>query len=333
MRNKIVFIILIAFLLLPGTLFAQRSTGGRRPTTVELSVVANVSKARVEVFQAGSGTAAFTGSSPFVQAMAKGSYTVTVSASGYESQTQSVNLQANQTLNFTLQAATVALRVTSNAPGALVKVMPANRSNVVASGNATFNANLERGNYQVEVSASGYITATQNVNMTRNQNININLQPALVALRVTSNVPTAQVQVLPARGSNVVASGNITFSANLEKGQYRVQVSASGYVTETRDVNMTRNQNVNINLRPATGTVNIIIPATILDLRKGNPASQVEVHIDGIQQEGNTAFQLRPGNHTVRISSGAFNVQRNLNIAAGQTYDFEIYMGISVNGE
>ncbi|MBI9104637.1 MAG: PEGA domain-containing protein [Spirochaetales bacterium] len=254
-RNKIVIILMMAALLLPGMLFAQRATGGRRSSNVELTVQCNVRGANVEVTPQESKDTQ-RGSAPATFTVAKGAYTITVSANGYDTATQSVNLTAAQTVNITLQ-------------------------------------------------------------------------PTEFALRVTSNVPTALVQIKAPNGSNV-GTGRVALTENLRPATYEITVSADGYNTATRSVSLSRNQTINVDLTPAMGTVNIVIPAAFLDVRNGNPSDQVEVYVDGQKQSSNRSVQMRPGRHTIRVSSGGFNIQQIVNIAAGDSRTLELFMELQL---
>ena len=330
MNKKLLFLIIAITLLLPGALFAQRRGG--RTANPELTVQSNVRGAKVEIFQQGnSKTALQTGTAPMTASLTAGVYNIVVTADGYERGSQNVNLQESQTVNINLQPSTVALRVAANVNGARVQVLGPGSQSQAGAGTVPFSANLHKGSYRVVVSANGFETETRQVNLQSDQNISFNLKPSTVSLRITSNVPTAQVSVLGPNSRNQAAGGKVTFSADLLMGSYEVIVSAAGYNTATRTINLTGNQNLNITLTPAMGTVNLIIPAEFLDLRQGNPTGQMAVYIDGLPQDGNRTFQIRPGNHTIRVSSGAFNVQKNITVQAGDVYNFEIFMELRVS--
>lgn len=258
MRNKI-GIVLLLLIIIPGFVFAQSSTGGRRrgASTVSLTVTANV-QAQVEIRTAGTtkdalaNASTYQGRTPFTQAdLAKGAYTVTVSANGYESQTRQIDLQDNQTINFNLQQ--------------------------------------------------------------------INFQ-----LRVISNVPAAQIYI----NNQSVGRGSVTQTNR--PGNYRVRVTASGYNEFNTTVNLNEDKVVNVVLQPSMGTVNIDIPATVLDPRVNNAVSQVRIFVDGTQQNA-TTLQLRPGRHAIRISSGGLSSEKMIDVRAGEVYTIEVFMGFNVN--
>ena len=256
MKNKIFIIALILALLVPGLIFAQRSTGGRtRVVNYTLTIQCNVRGANIQMDKIeGTKDDSFRGNAPFSQTVTAGSYNINVSADGYDSQSRVIEVSSDQTVNFTLI-------------------------------------------------------------------------PSKVNLRISSNVPVAQVQVQGPDSAN----GRVTFNQALTKGNYRITVSASGYNTVTRNVNLSSDQNLTINLTPSTGTVNFIIPTDFLDMRNGNPTSLVEVYVDGQKQSNNRTVTMRPGRHTIRLSSGAFNVQKVLDIQAGQVYDFQLVMDLQLS--
>jgi len=256
MKKKI-FLIFIVLTLVSTALIAQSSSGGRsRSRNVSLTVTANVSAdVIIQGGRAKDGsvtTGTFQGRTPFTQAnLPKGTYSVTVSANGYTSQTQQVDLQGNQTLNFNLQAANF-------------------------------------------------------------------------SLRVTSNVPSSQIFI----NNRSVGRGNVSLS--YQPGSYRIRVSAPGYNDYNANIVLNENKVVNAVLQPSMGTVNISIPTTALDPRVNNARNQVRIFVDGSPQNA-TTLQLRPGRHAIRVTSGGLSSERMIEVQAGEVYTIEVFMGFNVN--
>ena len=94
---------------------------------------------------------------------------------------------------------------------------------------------------------------------------------------------------------------------------------------------MNQNQILNAVLQPAMGTLNLIVPAELLDRRGENPYAQIKLYVDGSFQNG-TSFQLTPGRHAIRVSSGGLSFEKMVDIYAGQTFNLELFMGFTVNG-
>lgn len=210
--------------------------------------------------------------------------------------------------------------VNANVPGADVLI------NGSVRGQAPITISLNPGTYTIRVVGRGYNDWQQNIRVNGDMTVNANLAPANFSLSVRTNVPGAQVFI------NNQNRGRGNVNQSLPPGNYQVRVTAPGYTDYNVTVNLNQNQTVNAVLQPAMGTLNIIIPTNVLDLRVGNPQAQIKVFVDGSPQNGST-FQLTPGRHAVRISSGGMSTERMFDIVAGQSYNIEVFMGFTVNGE
>lgn len=211
------------------------------------------------------------------------------------------------------------ITVNSNVNGADVIV------NGSVQGMTPMRLQLPPGNYTFRVAKRGYNDWIQTVNVNGDITLNANLAAPTFNLTVTSNVPAAEIFV---NGAN---QGRGRLNQPLPPGNYQVRVAAPGYNDFTATVNLNQNQTVNAVLQPAMGTLNLIIPAEILDRREGNPYAQIKLHVDGSPQNG-TSLQLTPGRHVIRVSSGGLSFERMVDITAGQAYNLEVFMGFTVNG-
>ncbi len=250
MKRRIVIFIVSLFLILPGAVFAQRTTGGRSAPTYSISISANV----------------------------RASITIT-------------NLSNNSTV----------------------------------SGTTSFSQTLTQGNYSVQASASGYVSQTQTVNLNSAKTINFTLQPSTARLNVTSNVNGATIRI--SGSSN--ASGSAPYQVDLPLGNYTVSISAGGYVSQSRSVNLRSAENIHFDLQPAMGTVQVIISPAILNKKVVNARSQIQIYDNGSLLSG-TSFQMRPGQHTIQIVSGGFMAQTTINVAAGVIYTINPQLTLSV---
>src|SRR6056297_150851 len=165
-------ILILIFIMISVSGYAQRSTGGRKstktapsPSTYQLSVRATVSNYQVII-----DGQTIRGTTATVQA---GQHNVTVRANGYEEWRQSVNVNGNRTINATLQPLQPVrhrLSINSNVGGAYVYI---DGSRV---GTTPFSGSYEAGSYSVRVSSSGYQDWSRNVNINSNQSLNAQLQ-------------------------------------------------------------------------------------------------------------------------------------------------------------
>ncbi len=325
---KKILILFLTILLVPTLIFAQSASGGRsrRASTFQLTVTANVSASVSIINPAVKGFSALTGNTTFVKALAPGKYTVKVTAPGYIPQTKAVDLKTNQTLSFQLQAALVRLKVTSNVNGALVQFSGAG----TASGNAPFQKDMTPGNYTVSISANGYEPQSRSINLQSAQNVHFNLVLSTASLNVTSNVKGAKVQFSNPAVKGSAGTGTIPFQKNLVLGNYSITVSAGGYVTQTKSLNLTRNANLNFELQPAMGTVQVRVAPDSLNKSDIYAREKIQIIDNGIEMES-LSFQLRPGQHTIQIVSGGLWTQTTIKVQAGKTYTIQPVLSLKVN--
>ena len=223
------------------------------------------------------------------------------------------------------RGSTFQLTITANVPASVSITNPMEKAFTALNGNTTFVQALVPGKYTVKVSAPGYIAQTKTIDLTANQTVNFQLQPALVRLKVTSNVHGASVQVSGAG----TASGNIPFQKNLTLGNYTVSISANGYESQSRAVNLQSAQNIHFNLKTAMGTLQVVISPDSLNKRDIYAREKILIIDNGIEMEGMN-FQLRPGQHTIQIISGGLWTQTTINVEAGKTYTIQPTLSLEI---
>ena len=154
------------------------------------------------------------------------------------------------------------------------------------------------------------------------------------SLQVNSNVRGASISVVGKDGAktsrfsqntsdSVNINSKVPFKQTLKQGEYTITVSAPGYHTETRNINLTSNQNLTINLRLITAKVIITIPPTILNPKISNPAAQIKIYDNGELLGKGNIFELTPGQHTIQIVSGGIMLQGTFRLQAGKSYTIE----------
>ena len=332
-----IFAILIILSVITLPVFAQRSgalsgSGSSSQSQGQvLSVNSNVRGASVVVKTAEKYPKPVAeGTAPFNVQLSTGAYIVTVSAPGYDTEEQSVNFRNSMTLNFNLNQnapVQVSLSVRSNVRDAKIVITGGGISGQLI-GAAPFTAQLAKGNYRISVSAPGYLTTQQQLSLTSSRTLNINLDAETYSLSVTSNVTGAKVFI---RGENLNGqlTGTTDMTSVLPAGTYVIKVNAPGYFAEEKTVVFNQSSTIYFDLRARTARLEVIIPNNILDYSMGNPAAQIKIFDNGSKING-TSTQLTPGQHTIRVTSGAFAAQQTINVRAGDSYRMELNFGFAM---
>lgn len=144
-------------------------------------------------------------------------------------------------------------------------------------------------------------------------------------MNVTSNVTGAKVRV----SGSASLSGTIPFQKNLILGNYSITVSAGGYVSQTKSLDLTRDTNFHFELQPAMGTVQVMVAPDSLNKRDIYAREKILIIDNGIEMEG-LSFQLRPGQHTIQIISSGLWTQTTIQIEAGKTYTIQPVLSLKV---
>ena len=302
--------------LVAGGVFAQSAAGGRvRQVPVskyDITVNSNVKGAAIYIDnqrQKGTTPATFT--------LSAGDHLFRVVASGYEEYARQVNISSAITINAYLNPMNVKIAFRSNVANAQVLI------NGAFKGRTPLDIDLTPGRYALKSTAPGYQDYETTINVSRNDTINIYLQPLTYSLMISSNVPNADVTV------NGSMHGNAPFRATVPGGSYTVKITAPGYLDYITTVNVQQDTTVNAFLQPALATVNIDLPSAFTDNRRKDSASMILVYVDGVQQ-GASAFQVTPGKHSIRFVSGGFATEQDFQFESGQTYTLSPYLEIRI---
>ncbi len=291
------------------------------PTTIipvfALTVTSNVNGADVYM-----GTKLF-GKTPFTGNFGRGVFDLTVKAPGYSDFTQKISITGPTSVQATLQPLGYSLNVNSNVSGAEVII------NNISAGRTPFVSTMSAGSYTLLVRAPGYMDFTQNIVVNGAVSINAMLQAALTPFTINTNVSGAEIW-LNGTKYGTASSGN--FMTSLPPGTYNLTVKLGGFLDFNMQVNLAAGfpQVINANLMPMMASWQFSIPANLLTPEtRGNPWAQVRVYIDGAQQK-NSSGQIQGGRHTVKLVSGALQIESIVDMEAGKTYTFEILGGISI---
>ncbi len=140
------------------------------------------------------------------------------------------------------------LTVNCNIRNAFVSISTLYQKNSsIASGNAPFTVQLNKDAYVVTVTAPGYEQQQQTIQLNGNQTVNFNLGQEKANLTVQCNVRDAKV-VITGGGISGQLIGSAPFTARLGKGSYSINVTAPGFLSASRQVNLDSNQTLNISL-------------------------------------------------------------------------------------
>jgi len=286
----------------------QAFTFQLQPIKFRLTVNANVKEATVAVNNVGKGAAGY------AEDLAPGTYTILVSAPGYQAFSQTVNLDRPTTVAATLQAIKYRLTVNANVKEATVAV------NNVGKGAAGYSEELPPATYTVLVAAPGYDSYTETVNLNRQTTVTANLKRTVFRLTVNANVKEAAVSV------NNVAKGTAGYTEELPPGTYTVAVTAAGYEAYAETVNLNKQTTVTANLKAALAT--LVLAPQYLE----GETQFVKIYVDGklvnAQVAVKGALQVPAGKHKVRVASAPVGLasEAEFDFVAGQKYEIRFLL-------
>ncbi|KGE73836.1 PEGA domain-containing protein [Spirochaeta lutea] len=302
--SRIGTLILAALLMILAAsgLFAQASAGGRSRggvSTVTLQIDSNIRGANVYINNDLQNRGA-----PLTLELRPGTYSIRVTAKGYQDFETTVNLTGNQTIRADLQPPQFSLSVNTNVSNAQVFV----NGNRIGTGNSS--ASLNPGTYTIRVTADGFQEYSGRVTLNGNQTVSAILQPVRHTLTVNSNVKEASVYI---NGDRLGDSG---VSTSLPRGTYTIRVTAPGYQEFTTNLTLTGNQTLQAALQPLNGRLSLAFP---------NNTANVFYFVNGTRYQvnsrsGRSDLDLPPGNYRIKFTAGGIESPEVLvTIQAGQT--------------
>jgi len=214
------------------------------------------------------------------------------------------------------------LRVTANVTGAEVII------NNVSAGRTPFSASLAPGSYTLVVRAPGYADYSENLRISGSQSVNANLQPMMVPLNLGNLRPGAEIFL---NGARIGTANSSTFSAQVAPGTYTLTIRLGGFLDFTSQITVgSAPQTVSPVFQPMSASYTFNIPTSMMNPdTHGNPWSQLRLYIDGAPQK-DFRGEVAPGRHTIRLSSGAFQLEMTYDFEAGRSYSFEPFLGLNV---
>jgi hypothetical protein len=123
--------------------------------------------------------------------------------------------------------------------------------------------------------------------------------------------------------------GSAPYVGSFAPGSYALRVSAPGYSDASTVVNLNRNENVTLMLQSSFVSVRVVIPPRFLDRddrdrdnRDNRGRGPVRLFVDG-QPQNDLNFSVPAGRHSVRITSGSFSFEADVDFAPGRNYVLE----------
>jgi hypothetical protein len=282
-----------------------------RSALAELTIVYNAPDALVFVDGAqllGPKTLNSDGTAQQSVAVAPGDRIVRIQAPYYAPFEQRVGVSRTMIFRATLQPQFFDLTVLSSVEGAAVTVDGRPYRPPLK---------LPAGEYVVRVTAPGYESFEQKVNLYQAQTVSAMLRAVLFDLYIQCDVPSAVFSI----GETVLSGA----SDKVPGGRYRIRASAPGYEDVIQEVNITGNTIVPIKMRRA-GSMAILAPseAFINKNAKGNHLGLMELWVDNVQMKMNRdRFEIPAGVHRVRFISGGLWTEIEVDFQPGVTYVLE----------
>jgi len=270
-----------------------------------------------------------------------GTYTVTATASGYDSASQSVQVTAGQTstADFALSPlpGAIAGTVTDAATGATIAgatVTDGTRSATSDANGGYSIANVPAGTYTVTATASGYNSASQSVQVTAGQTSTANfvLSPPPAPGAIAGTVKDAATGATIAGATVTDGTRSATSNANggysiasVPAGTYTVTATASGYNSASQSVQVTAGQTSTANFVLSAPPPPGAIAGTVRDAATGATIAGATVKVGVASTTTDASGQyvlsdLTEGSYTETVSaSGYADVSQSVSVVTGQT--------------
>ncbi len=199
-----------------------------------------------------------------------GAYDVKISLAGYIEETRRIEVKQTGTNEFNFN-------LIKNSGALTIKVFPAGAKVLIDREDYTGRTNIELfpGKHKIEVTAKGYNSFEEviNIEIGKTTNKNINLTAKTGRLQFTVQPLEADVKLY--RNNSLVEQWKgLKILGNLIEGKYRIETSCPGYENKTKEINITENK---------TTTEEIILEkgAAQSEQRTGGSAEENMVFVKG----------------------------------------------------
>lgn len=210
---------------------------------------------------------------------------------------------------------TYLVRVSSNAKSFQVFI-----DNKAIKGNL---AELTAGNHLIKVSAKGYKNWEKTVNITEDMTIHAKMVQNTFNLYIKTNVGKSKIYI------NNQEKGTGSFNGHLDPGTYTIVIRSGGFIDYKATVTLDRDVNLSAKLKQLMAKVTINIPKSIINTKSKSALNDIQVFVDGKPVKGFN-FELKPGNHLIRIESGGFAVEGTYKLSGGKSYTIEPMISIGI---
>ena len=213
------------------------------------------------------------------------------------------------------------LTVNANVSASVIINNQTDRNAPAVTGSSSQTFTLVPGNYNIQISANGYTPQSRVVVLDNNKTETFQLQPSTSRLNVTSNVNRAALIISGGIGKGSTINVTAPYQADLAQGNYTIAISAEGYISQSRTVNLQRHENVHFNLEQALVNLNVTsnvtgaIVAVTGGVGKGSSFS------------GTIPFQqeLLPGEYSITVSAQGYTSQtKTLSLTRASNLHFEL---------
>ncbi|AQL43515.1 hypothetical protein BV210_12775 [Halorientalis sp. IM1011] len=190
-----------------------------------------------------------------------GDYTVEASANGYESDSQNVTVNAEETTtaNFSLTEivndGTIEGTVTDDSGSAIEgATVSADGQSTTTAADGSYSLTVEEGDYTVEANADGYQSDNATVTVTAGETTSQNFSLSAVQTDGTIEGTVTDASDSAIEGATVSAGGQSTttaadgsYSLTVEEGDYTVEATADGYEADNATVTVTAGETTSQN--------------------------------------------------------------------------------------
>ncbi len=306
------------------------------PGDLTVSVVASndghgIAGASVQVSGVGTGSGTTDSSGQVtISGLPPGTYQIAVTAGGFANGTGQGSVQSSATTGATVQLtpttgslAVTVLDSSTSTPvaAAIVSLSGASTASAVADSQSVARfSGLPAGAYQIVASATGFQngSGTATVAAGASAQATVSLAPVVGDLIVNvsdqNGTPVARAQVSgsgPTAASGTTnGTGSVTLT-QLRAGSYSLQVSATGFVTQTVSATVAASSTVvNVQLAPLVGNLQL----AVIDGVTNHPIAGAIVQLSGASSatqttdaNGVAAFRDMPnGPYTIRTTAGRY---------------------------